>query len=188
MIGFITIGVLPDVVAQTNASSLPVFQDYPVRELFGGTPHPPIFATAEQRRFRTTIREGIEKGWGVRADSVFGPEQNKPGPNFAGHYIVIVWGCGAPCLRMVVCDARTGAVYNPPLSADGGGLALPVLVLPSAVLGRNPDVEYRLDSRLMIIRATPNSYRPSATSYTFYFLMQGRQWKLLRRVPITDEQ
>jgi len=59
-------------------------------------------------------------------------------------------------------------------------------MLPMSV-GRAPDLEFRLDSRLMVIKATPDWDRPEAKSYTFYFLLQNQQWKLLRRVPITDE-
>jgi len=49
---------------------------------------------------------------------------------------VIVWGCGAACLRMAVSDAKAGTVYNPPLSA--GGLALPLLMLPAILPGGLP--------------------------------------------------
>ena len=182
----VTLSVLQSAAAQSHSRPLPKFEDYPVKEIFNRTAHPPILVTHEQHRFRTRIREGVEKGWGVWINGEWGKEQNRPGPNFAGHYVVIVWGCGAPCLMMAVCDAETGAVYNPPLSATSG-LALPLLVFPNSV-GRDADIEYRLDSQLMLIKATPHSDRPEAESYSFYFLLQGKQWKLLRRVPITDEQ
>jgi len=41
---------------------------------------------------------------------------DKPAPNFAGHYVVIVWGCGAQCVMMAIVDVKTGIVYDPPLS------------------------------------------------------------------------
>jgi hypothetical protein len=170
--------------AQTHPNTLPKFQDYPVKEVFEGTPHAPIFATPEQHHYRTRIRQGVEKGWGVWINGEWMREQNRPGPNFAGHYVVIVWGCGAPCLMMAVSNAKTGAVYNPPLSWTGG-LALPLLVFPNS-FGRDADVEYRRDSQLMIIKATPYSNRSDAIPYAFYFLWQGDKWSLLRRVPIRD--
>jgi hypothetical protein len=49
-----------------------------------------------------------------------GKEQK--GPNFAGSLIVIQWGCGAPCLRMAIVNARTGEVYSPPISINGVGV------------------------------------------------------------------
>jgi hypothetical protein len=178
--------VAQSVGAQPHSTPLPRFEDYPVKELFKESPHPPIIVTPEQHLYRTRIRQGVEKGWGVWTNGEWGKEQNRPGPNFAGHYIVIVWGCGAPCLMMAICDARTGAVYNPPLSWTGG-MALPLLVLPRS-LGRDADFEFLQNSRLMIINATPHAERRDAGSYTFYFLWKDDQWKLLRRVPIADEQ
>lgn len=150
--------------------------------MFNQTPHPPIFVTPEQRRFHTRIREGVEKGWGVWINGEWGKEQNRQGPNFAGHYIVIVWGCGSGCLRMAMSDAETGAVYNPPVS-DDVGLTLPMLVFADSA-GRAADVEYRKGSRLMIVRATPHSDRRNAVPYAFYFLWQDDRWTLLRQIAI----
>jgi hypothetical protein len=169
-------------VAQNHSDRLPTFEDFPVKDIFDGGPHPPILATREQHLFRTRIRQGVEKGWGVRINGEWGKEKNMAGPNFAGRYAVIVWGCGAPCLRMAVCDLQTGEVFNPPLSPTGG-LGLPWLVFPNSVAG-NVRMDYRVDSQLMIIDATPHSDRPGAKPYSFYFLFQDGQWKLLRRVPL----
>jgi len=180
----VTLTLFQEAEAQTRSTRLPTFEDYPVKEIFGGVPEPPILITPEQHRYRTRIRDGVEKGWGVWING--GQEQNRPGPNLAGHYIVIVWGCGAPCMMMAVADAETGAVYNPPVSADGG-LFLPLLGFPVSG-SRNPELAYRRDSQLMIIKATPDWDKPDAQSYTFYFLLRNKEWKLLRRVRITDEQ
>ena len=176
--------VFQSAMAQIHWKPLPKFEDYPAKEVFNGSPHPPILVTREQRRFRTRIREGVEKGWGVWINGEWGKEQNRPGPNFAGDQIVIVWGCGTACLMMAVSDARNGTVRNPPLSE--GGLYLPSLLLPMSA-GRAPSLEFRRDSELMIIKATPRSDRPDPKSYAFYFLLQGNHWKLLRRVAITEE-
>jgi hypothetical protein len=50
------------------------------------------------------------------------------------------------------------------------------------------EVAYRRDSQLMAIKATLHWDRPDARSYAFYYVLQDKQWKLLRRVPITDEE
>jgi hypothetical protein len=179
-----TLSLLQVGAAQSLLKPPPKFEDYPVKEVFNQTLQPPILVTPEQHRFRTRIREGVEKGWGVWINGEWGKEQSRPGPNFAGHYIVIVWGCGSECLRMAMSNAETGAVYNPPVSGDVG-LALPMLVLPNSP-GRAADMEYRRDSRLMIIRATPNSDRLNAVPCVFYFLWQDEHWTLLRRIAIVD--
>jgi hypothetical protein len=130
-----------------------------------------------------TASRGRREGMGGMGQRRVGQEQNGPGPNFVGHYIVIVWGCGAGCLRMAMSDAETGAVYNPPISDQG--FALPMLVFPNSA-GRSPDLQYRRNSRLMIIKATPHADRRDAIPYAFYFLWQPDYWTLLRRVSIDD--
>src|ERR1700722_6281073 len=86
-----------------TVSPLPRFEDYLVTDIFHGTPAAPHLTTPTGRMYRTVIREGVAKGIGVIRD---GKEQ--AGPNFAGHYIVITWGCGSPCGMMAIEDALTG--------------------------------------------------------------------------------
>jgi hypothetical protein len=100
--------------AQTRDSTPPRFEDYPAKETYSRIPAPPKIVTPAQRRFRTRIREGVEKGWGVFQNGLGnGKEQNRPGPNFAGNMIVIEWGCGAPCQMIAVVDAETGDPGQP---------------------------------------------------------------------------
>jgi hypothetical protein len=82
------LGVLRVVCAQ-GTTQLPKFEDYLVKEFFNQTPHPQILTTPQQRLFRTRIREGVEKGWGVWINGEWSKEQKGPGPNFAGRYVVI---------------------------------------------------------------------------------------------------
>ncbi len=70
------------------------------------------------------------------------------------------------CIGMGMSDAVTGVVYDPPVS--DGGLTLPMLVFPKSA-GRAAETEWRRDSRLMIIRATPHRNPQDAVSYAFYF-------------------
>ena len=151
-----TVGTLHVARSQQPANRVPRFEDYPVTEVFTRSPHSPISFTPEQRMFRTVIRQGVEKGWGVWINGEWGKEQNRPGPNFAGHFIVIIWGCGSGCIEMAISDAATGVIYDPPVSE--GGFTLPMLIFPNSV-GRAPDTEWRRDSRLMIIKATPHANR-----------------------------
>src|SRR5262249_43970179 len=65
--------------AQSSSMQLPKFEDYPINEIFRGTPRPPILTTPEQRRFRTRIRKASRK------DGEFGSTAtgaaNKNGPD-----------------------------------------------------------------------------------------------------------
>src|ERR1035438_5845146 len=67
------------VSAQPVTPRQPRFEDYPATQIYKGKPAPPKIVTAEQRMYRTRIREGVEKGWGVLRDG-----KERPGPNFAG--------------------------------------------------------------------------------------------------------
>jgi hypothetical protein len=170
--------------AQSHAQPLPKFEDYPVNAVFTGTPHPTILVTREQRLFRTRIRDGVEKGLGVWVNGEYNREQNEPGPNFAGHYIIIAWGCGSDCISMAMSDAKTGAIYTLPLSR--GQFGLPLLWLRNVLAGP-AETKYRKDSRLLIIRATTAAGSSSNVApFAFYFLWQADHWALLRREPIGD--
>jgi hypothetical protein len=156
----------------------PRFEDYPATEVFARKPAPPKIVRSSQRRYQTRIREGVEKGWGVYRD---GLNQAKPGPNFAGDMIFIQWSCGPPCLMAALVNARTGEVYNPPLAVDGT-FGLPLLVVGNSV-GQNAELEFRENSRLMIVSATPNWFKKHARSYRHYFVWESNQWRLIYKEP-----
>lgn len=76
----------------------PKFEAYPAAA-FKGKPAAAKVERASDRMFRTRIREGAAKG-----------------PNFAGHFTIVQWGCGAGCVESVIVDAADGAVYHMPSS------------------------------------------------------------------------
>jgi hypothetical protein len=100
----------------TDPTRLPRFEDYPVKERFSGKAAPVDLAShPDAPQFRTRLRE-----------------QARTGPNFAGHFTVVDWGCGSPCQQQAIVDARNGRVFMPEdLSTSYG-------------------VWYRLDSKLLI--------------------------------------
>jgi len=87
-------------VPPTPASMAKSFANFAIREKFTGTPAPVVLSRPEDRRFRTMLRNGA-----------------KDGPNFAGHFTVVQWGCGTNCLSGAIVDAKTGQVYQ--LPSDG---------------------------------------------------------------------
>lgn len=98
----------------------PLADEYKAGQVFTGKPKMPQFKGRDKayRQFRTQIRDGL-------ADGV----------NFAGHYTVVQFGCGAGCVTGFIVDDRTGRVYDAPR----GGEANMYLML-----------QYQKDSRLMV--------------------------------------
>jgi hypothetical protein len=144
------------------AQAPPRFQDYPVKGVFKGVPVLPIFDAPEERRFEAVIRDGVTKGWGV-FDGASGKEFQRPGPNFAGHYVLVNFGCGASsgdCLGAAIVDAKTGRVYRLP-TPDVGVSWRPYFGVMATSLAPHPlasfhdfslrsPLAYRLTSRLII--------------------------------------
>lgn len=164
-------------IAQSGALSkdtgrVPTFREYPVTEFFNSIPAATILATARQRRFRTWIREGVSKGSGVWSGSWKDPIRS-PGPNFAGHYYVIRWGCGSDCLMMAVVDAQSGNVYDPPMSAPGEELHVPMD--PSG----DHEIDFQIESSLMVLRNACKGERRECGVY--YFNWNNDHFALIRR-------
>ena len=74
--------------------SRPSFENYPSKQIYQGTPAPPKL-DHDQEMFRTVIRRGA-----------------KPEVQFAGHYTVPPFGCGAGCSAFAIVDSITGEVYD----------------------------------------------------------------------------
>ena len=141
----------------------PSFSGYPITApKFTGKPAAPVLKTAYDRQFRTMIRESAEHG-----------------PNFAGHYTVAEWGCGAGCVSVVIVDAVNGAVHRGPFRNLGWELRK-YEGIPS-----NGDqfkqLEYRLDSRLFIARGCPEE----TNCGSYFWEWNGSHFKLLRRIEST---
>jgi hypothetical protein len=164
-------------LAQSGSVRLPRFEDYPAEKIFTGQAAPMKLNNPSKRMYAHEIQEEMKYAYGSSP-------YHLAGSNFAGHCVVITWSCGAPCLRMAIVDAQTGDIYYPPLTFEDEGpetFDLPLLVPPNSV-SQNPEVEFRHDSNLMILKATPKLSRKHPS--TFYFLWQRNRWILLRKVPL----
>jgi hypothetical protein len=171
----ISAGVLMSqpVTSVQDAGLTPGFRDYPVTEVFTGAPADPIFTSAEQRRYRTRIREGVAKGRGVWSGGWKDNPVETREPNFAGHYYVIRWGCGSQSLMMAVVDAVTGSVYGSPLTGDGTSLYVSMDPLSDF------DIDFHRDSSLMVLRN--GCAKARAECGVYYFNWRGDRFVLLKR-------
>ena len=157
---------------------MPRFEDYPVTEMFTGTQAVPILVGPEQRMFRTRIRNAVLKGEGVVADSESKRPLTKPGTNFAGRYVVVIWGCGSQCVMMAIVDAASGKVYDPPL-ADKGTL------YPHLDNLSNMEIGYRRGSSLMILRNACRDFKDRRSCGTYYFNWNDNRFDLVKFVYVS---
>lgn len=83
----------------------------------------------------------------------------KEGPNFAGHYTVVTWGCGTGCQNQVVVDHLTGNILD-------------------AVITSSYGIDYKKDSRLLVSRSPVNWIEnfgcaeelPSNVIFEYYYI------------------
>lgn len=118
--------------AQTVSTNPPRFEDYPVVGTWNGPAAPLRLVTPSEREFRTQLTNA-----------------SKQAPDFAGHYQFAGWGCGSACAAGAIIDLKTGTVFPPPLGGKGTGWKRWIFC-GGIIEGRY--VDYRRDSRLMILR------------------------------------
>jgi len=140
----------------------PKFSDYPVQDIYRGEPAPPVLSQA-QRKFRTMIRRGA----------------NFP-VQFAGHYTVPRWGCGAGCTYSAIVDSLTGRVHDAPFH---------VSELPGAWEEKHMNdlparMEVTPESRLMKINGCPNE---RDCGFYDYLMIEGKDLRLLRKQVLPKE-
>lgn len=122
----VTISVAFGMGQTVDLRNAPKPGSYPVHEKFKGKPAKVVLDNKRARLYRTVIREGA-----------------KQGPNFAGHYTGVAWGCGLGAFSMAVVDAKTGKVYFPPFECvDGAGFGLPFVDALGPI--------FRKDSRMIV--------------------------------------
>lgn len=72
---------------------VPQFQSYHVSNFYIGKPAQVVLSTADERNFRTRLREA-----------------SKQPANFAGEYVLTTWGCGTTCTQGAAVSLKTGRV------------------------------------------------------------------------------
>jgi len=148
-------------VAAFGQAPVPAFDQYRVAEVFSGKPAAPVLKTANDRMFRSRIREGAAKG-----------------PNFAGHYAIADWGCGAGCVSLAVVDSKDGTVYRGPFETLGWAMYKYEDKYKANDDGFVP-LTFRTDSRLLIARGCPND----KDCGSYFYEWTGTGFKLLRKIP-----
>jgi hypothetical protein len=142
-------GCYPLTLTDVAHFKVPRFEDYGVTSKFIGKPAlPDVKSLPRARRFRTMLREGAAHG-----------------PNFAGHYTIVFWGCGTGCVEPAIVDARDGRVFFPP-----GLTYIDGTFVDFDHNEKVPEVttlRYRTDSSLLIVVGSPEEDEKS-TGVTYY--------------------
>ena len=124
-------------------AALPAFAKYPVEARYRGPQAAPSLRPGTAAwQFRTRIREAARQP-----------------ANFAGHYVLATWGCGAECVSYTIINVKTGAVYFYNRTVCCWGTAVPDDFEP---------VRGQLDSRLLICTGRIDEQGPNKPhSYLF---------------------
>jgi hypothetical protein len=138
--------------AAAQAPSVPKFADFKVDSTFRGPIAPVDVTSGAAHEFRTVLRAGARSG-----------------PNFAGHFTVVRWGCGTNCIVIAVVDAATGHVYIWPGTAGYG-------------------VEYQRDSRLLILDRWGGCLPQNAVAPDTALFMQWTGSRLRRVAAVSNRQ
>jgi hypothetical protein len=146
-------------LAPQQQGKLPRYEDFPVPKVFKGKPAQPLISGNPQARtFRTRLREGALKG-----------------PNFAGHYTIVTWGCGTACQQLSIIDAQTGRVYFPK--------ALSTLTYNLVENMDEAGIKYRLNSKLLVLVGSPGEAAESENMVgTFYYKWENNDLKLIHSI------
>jgi hypothetical protein len=149
--------VVPFGSAFSTTKTEPVqrFTDFPVREIYRGKPAPAQPTSRFAHRFRTVIRKGAQEG-----------------PNFAGHYTVVIWGCGTSCAQFAIVDAVTGETYDPPFDGITWGDEKGFL--------KQYGLHFRLDSSLFVAQGCPEEKNCAAR----YYEWKDNSFVLLNTEPV----
>lgn len=138
--------------ASTLASpnAMPAYTQYQVTEHYAGPMAKPILTTRQDKAFQSQLRRAAHGQ-----------------PNFAGHYRVVTFGCGASCVMGAIIEAKTGRVVWLPFTVCCGSDA------------SKPPVDFRPDSALLVI----NGMRNETGDGTHYYALKDGQLTFIGSQP-----
>jgi hypothetical protein len=130
------------------------FDDFKVTDIFNGKPREPDLSSHKKAKmYHTVIRKG-----------------SKSGVNFAGHYNVVIWGCGTSCQAFAIIDVITGKVYfsdELPFISWGGWWE------------SEYGLKFRADSNLLIVYGRCEEKDPKGI---FYFVWAENKLRLIKSI------
>ncbi len=146
---------------QAGAAVTPTFHDFAVTRERIAHPAEVRLTDAKDKRYATRLRHFATHP-----------------PNFAGHFILASWGCGASCLLTAAINAQTGEVVwlafprRHPEQSEGSRYSTVCCWDP----GVPKPLEFHADSRLLIIHGSRDETGGGTYDYTF----DGKAFTLLK--------
>ncbi len=143
-------------------SSLPNLESYTVsaEDIFTGKPAPVDLTSYKgASTYKTKLTEGAQKG-----------------PNYAGHYTIVTFGCGTQCQDNWLIDAKTGKIWDRFQSMIG----ITHEKNSSLLIVNPPD-----DSLLKSYIAEPGAPFWSQIE-TIYQIWKDDQFEIVKKMPWTD--
>lgn len=108
----------------------PRFEDFRVPVYTGKPARPDVRSHPRSQRFRTELREAAVEG-----------------PNFAGHYRLVSWGCGPVCFQWAIINLKSGRVFHPANLASTDHQNVEESLFENGIQA----VHARPDSRLLVV-------------------------------------
>ncbi|MCH7333991.1 hypothetical protein [Acinetobacter modestus] len=135
----------------SEQANVPQFRDYPSKEAYTGKPAKLLLNNDTAKLFRTRLREALTQE-----------------PEFAGEYVMAVWGCGTECRSYTFVNKRTGQVIEQSFGGEDGD---------------EPE-KFKLNSNLLVAHGTEydNDYNEIGYHASFYVL-ENDKFKLIKKVP-----
>lgn len=135
----------------SEQANVPQFRDYPSKEAYTGKPAKLLLNNDTAKLFRTRLREALTQE-----------------PEFAGEYVIAVWGCGTECRSYTFVNKRTGQVIEQSFGGEDGD---------------EPE-KFKLNSNLLVAHGTEydNDYNEIGYHASFYVL-ENDKFKLIKKVP-----
>lgn len=143
-----------------DADAMPRHADFAVVPEALPTPPALIETNSFAHRYRTRLTEGL---------------RDLP-VNFAGHYVMVTWGCGTTCLDGGMVDARSGEATALPFLLDSFG---------SFEVEIDDPLLFSADSRLVIMLGRLRAVDEIPRQYFFEWV--GDKLEPLCHAPVTHE-
>src|SRR5882762_1750260 len=135
----------------------PSFGNYPAKpQDVVSNPKLDLTSNPIAKTYRTVLRQEIAKG-----------------PNYAGHYRVVFWGCGTSCAMFAVVNLKTGRVITAREFATVLGTHLTADDFLPGTKSNGWGFRFKIDSSLLVILGAPDEDESKAGAY--YFVLQGEK-------------